>query len=248
MGHTIKMPYKPDQLIISDDSMQLFLDTAKNIVEYAKQCVKARGSFHFVLAGGSTPEKLYLQLSSELLSKQMPWPSCHFYFGDERMVAHDHADSNYGMAKRSLFDLAPVPAENIHAIPTHCHTPQECAALYEKEVADTPSQDLVLLGIGQDGHTASLFPDTDILEEKHKNATAVFVPKLNSWRISLTYPYINQSRRVIILIQGDNKSTIVKQLLESTETDKYPVTSVRPVGQLIWQLDKDAYKDCREPG
>lgn len=238
------MYYKPDQLIISDTSEQLFLDSAKNIVEYANQCIKKNGVFNMVLAGGSTPETLYRTLSHKPLAEQIPWSYWHFYFGDERMVAHDHTDSNYAMARRSLFDPASIPEQNIHPIPTDRETPQECATLYEQRLANIPSQDLVLLGIGQDGHTASLFPDTDILNEKQKNVAAVFVKKLNTWRISLTYPYINQCQRVMILSKGGDKSAIVKKILQENSPDLYPVTKIRPAGQLIWHLDKDAYQAC----
>lgn len=238
------MSYHPDQLIVSDNSAQLFQDSAKNIVEYVRQCVKERGICHIALAGGSTPQKLYLTLSTDPLSGQIPWSACHFYFGDERMVAHDHKDSNYLMAKQSLFDPAPIPAENIHAIPTHCQLQQDCADLYAQDLSDVPVLDLVLLGIGADGHTASLFPGTSILNETTKNVGAVFVEKLDAWRISLTSSYINKARCVMVLIQGQGKNAIVKQLLTQEDTDQYPITSIRPDGQLIWHIDKEAYAGC----
>ena len=239
------MSYHPDQLIVSDNSVQLFQDSAENIVEYVRQCVKLRNICHIALAGGSTPQKLYQTLSCSPLSEQIPWSSCHFYFGDERMVAHDHKDSNYLMAKQSLFDPASVPNDNIHAIPTHCQLQQDCADLYAQELIDVPVLDLVLLGIGQDGHTASLFPGTAILNETTKNVSAVFVKKLDAWRISLTSVYINKARCVMVLIQGHGKNAIVKQLLTQEDTGQYPITTIRPDGQLIWHIDKEACDDCQ---
>ncbi len=234
------MPYKPDQLLISPDPDRLFLECAQNIVEYANECVKLRGLFSIALAGGSTPQRLYQQLSSQPLAEQMPWKSCQFYFGDERMVAHDHSDSNYAMAKQALFDRAPVPADNVHPIPTDCAQAQDCADKYQQQLAATPSLDLVLLGMGADGHTASLFPGTDILSEQQKDVAAVYVDKLAAWRISLTYPCINRSKRVIVLAQGEGKAAIVEEILRGDKPEVYPLTRVRPKGQLIWHLDRDA--------
>jgi len=234
------MSYQPDQVLVSDDANSLFTDCAKNIIAYANECVRKRGSCHIVLAGGSTPERLYLALSSSPLTGQMPWPSCQFYFGDERMVAHDHADSNYAMARRALFDRAPVPKANIHPIPTDCTQASDCAAAYETLLSAVPSLDLVLLGIGQDGHTASLFPDTDILDETQKNVSAVYVNKLHAWRISLTYAFINRAKRVMILVQGADKAAIVQQIFNGEQQHLYPVTAIRPQGELIWNLDQEA--------
>jgi len=237
------MSYKPDHIHIAEDANQLYKDCAENIVEYAVECVKAGGQFSMALAGGSTPQQLYLQLSSSPLAEQMPWQSCQFYFGDERMVAHDHADSNYAMAKQALFDRVPVPSENIHPIPTDCDKAADCAEQYEQQLTSTPALDLVLLGMGQDGHTASLFPDTDILTEKQKDVAAVYVDKLAAWRISLTYPCINRSACVIILAKGKDKTDIVHQVLHSDKAHMYPISGVRPIGQLIWYLDREAHPD-----
>jgi len=210
---------------------------------YVNACIDERGACHIALAGGSTPERLYLALSSEPLTKQIPWHACHFYFGDERMVAHDHSDSNYAMARRALFDRVPIPAKNIHPVPTHCEQAADCAGEYETVISKISSLDLVLLGIGQDGHTASLFPNTEILTETQRLVSAVFVDKLQSWRISLTYPCINRARRVIILAQGTGKASIIQQILHSEKFMSYPISQVRPQGDLIWHLDQEAFPD-----
>ncbi len=234
------MPYKPDQFHISENADRLFLECAENIVEYARQCVKEHGSFSMALAGGSTPKQLYLQLSTSPLLEQMPWASCQFYFGDERMVAHDHTDSNYAMAKQALFERAPVAAENIHPMPTDCTQAADCAAKYQRQITDATPFDLVLLGMGPDGHTASLFPDTDILTENKKSVAAVYVDKLAAWRISLTFACINRSKRVIVLTQGKGKKDIIQEILYGDTPQQYPITGIRPAGLLSWYLDKDA--------
>ena len=232
------MSYQPDQLIVATDATQLIEDVANNIVSYAQSCVDKHQQFNIALAGGSTPASLYQALTN----KPMPWHACHFYFGDERMVAHDHLDSNYAMARRTLFDHAPIAADNIHPIPTDCDDPRQCAAQYAQQLDITQVMDLVLLGIGTDGHTASLFPDTDILDKTDSNAAACYVEKLGAWRISMTYPFINKSKQVIILIQGKGKREIVDAILNQEHTSQYPVTKVRPAGELIWHLDEAAIK------
>jgi len=237
------MPYKPDQILISKTPEDLFQDVARNICHYAKDSVKQNGRFNMALAGGSTPKQLYITLSSPPYLNEIPWQHCHFYFGDERMVPHDHQDSNYLMAKSALFDRAPIPEDNIHPIPTNCTDNNACAAQYAHDISELDHFDLVLLGMGDDGHTASLFPQTAILQEHEKSTAAVFVEKMNSWRISLTYPTLNKARRVLVLIKGEDKQDMVKNVLYGQDTSNYPVTGVQPSGELIWQLDRAAHPD-----
>ena len=168
------------------------------------------------------------------------WSKCQFFFGDERWVPHDHPDSNFAMAKKSLFSQIAIPSANIHPIPTQCQTAAECAADYEKQIKLYNQFDLVLLGIGTDGHTASLFPDTSILNENTKKVAAVFVDKLNTWRISLTYPGLNNSRRVIVLVQGSSKAKIIKEIMTPNHQQHFPVSRLSPTGDLIWCMDRDA--------
>jgi len=235
------MPYKPDHILISDTTESLFRDVANSITDYAIECINRHGRFNIALAGGSTPKQLYQTLASPPNLERIPWQHCHFYFGDERMVPHDNKQSNYLMARQSLFDSVPVPASNIHPIPTDCDHAEDCASQYEMEITRLDALDLVLLGMGDDGHTASLFPGTDILKEQDKLVAAVFVAAMDSWRISLTYPTLNQARRVIILVKGTDKQTMVNNVLYSRNASKYPVTGVRPAGELIWHMDSDAH-------
>jgi len=242
------MTYKPDQLLISETTESLFLDVASSICDIANICVRKNGIFNLALAGGSTPEKLYSTLSSASYIDKMPWQFSHFYFGDERMVTHDHADSNYLMAKRTLFDRAPIPAQNIHPVPTDCIDAKTCAEQYAASVSHVDSFDMILLGMGDDGHTASLFPQTGILDEKIKKVAAVYVEKMNSWRISMTYQVLNDAQRVLVLIQGEKKQAIVKNVLYGDNSTQYPITAVRPAGKLIWHMDRAAHPaDLKKP-
>ena len=235
------MSYKPDQIIVSEVTETLFQDAANSICDYASKCVHRNGIFNMVLAGGSTPKQLYQTLSSPPCIDNMPWQHSHFYFGDERMVPHDHQDSNYLMAKQALFDRAPVPADHIHPIPTHYKDAEFCAAQYSDDISQVETFDLILLGMGDDGHTASLFPGTDILQEQQKRVAAVFVEKMNSWRVSMTYPTLNKAQRVLILIKGKDKQTMVENVLYGDTSSDYPITGVRPIGELIWLLDRAAH-------
>ena len=236
------MKYSPDTIVVSDTGEQLYQQLADSITQLAIESVKIKGIFNMVLAGGSTPERLYKTLATEPCRSAIPWQFCHFYFGDERFVPHTHTDSNYRMVRQALFDRIPVPPANIHPVPTNCDTPAICAERYETEIDQVARIDLVLLGIGDDGHTASLFPETDILQEHDRKVAAVYVKKLDSWRISLTYPALNNADCVIILVKGKTKRTIVDSILNMEDSAQYPVTGVRPVnGELVWYLDRDAY-------
>lgn len=223
-----------------DTAEELFSSCAREVTAYIKDCISKRGKCSIVLAGGSTPEQLYQNLSTASAAEQPDWTACQFYFGDERWVPHDHADSNYAMAMRVLFSHIDIPEENIHPIPTHCQTADECAADYETGIRHIDKFDLVLLGIGTDGHTASLFPGTTILDVTDKRVAAVFVDKLNTWRISLTYRSLNSARRVMILVQGKSKASIIKKVMQSDNQQNYPVSRLSPSGDLIWCMDSAA--------
>jgi len=228
------------QIKAYDSADDMFSSCAREVNAYIKDCIAKRGQCSIVLAGGSTPEKLYQNMSAPPSAEQPDWSHCQFYFGDERWVPHDHADSNFAMAKRVLFGHIQVPEDNIHPIPTHCQAADECAADYETSIQHIDEFDLILLGIGTDGHTASLFPDTTILGVTDKRVAAVFVDKLDTWRISLTYQSLNRARRVIVLIQGQSKAAIIKQIMKTDTEQQLPVSRLAPSGELIWCLDQAA--------
>lgn len=212
------------------------------------ESINDHGSFHLALAGGSSPKTLYQLLATSAFTESIDWDKVHIYFGDERCVAPEHADSNYRMAKESLLDHVPIPATQIYRMEGE-KDPAEAASAYASLLkqhlphADNgaPEFDLVLLGLGADGHTASLFPDTDILDKTDTPVAAVYVDKLECWRISLTLPIINQARYVMLLVAGAQKADIIRHLWHHIEgAALLPVQQVKPAGELLWMLDSEA--------
>jgi len=171
------------------------------IASYAVAVVMHKTRFSMALSGGSTPIGVYQGLVADKWLETFPWQDSLFFFGDERYVPHDHKDSNYRMAMEAFLNQAPVNASNIFPVPTDCDQPEDCAEQYERMLKDTlgsngdnelPALDLILLGMGDDGHTASLFPDADILTETESAVASAYVDKLDSWRISMTFPLLNK--------------------------------------------------------
>lgn len=214
---------------------------AQRFVELATHYIASHGRFNVALAGGSTPRRLYEYLASAEFSSQLDWSRLHIYFGDERSVAHDHPDSNYRMAREALFDHVLIPPAHIHPFETQLDV-RRAAAAYARLLHQSlplteglPRFDLILLGMGPDGHTASLFPATCILHDE-RLAAAVYVEKLHTWRLSLTYPVINNADHVWLLVTGENKSQVLGELNGPT-SDRYPVSKIKPRGELLWYLD-----------
>jgi 6-phosphogluconolactonase len=221
------------------------------ILQTANVAIEQRDAFHLALAGGSTPKSVYELMAREPYHSVFPWNKMHFYFGDERCVPADHADSNYRMAREALLSKVPVPEGNVHPIVIDQDNNSASAQRYEDELKnhlprnDTAAVlDLVLLGIGDDGHTASLFPGTPILNEKVKWVDAVYVEKFAAWRISMTYPLINAAANVFVIAAGSGKSDILNAVLagegKQSGGGQYPVQGIRPAGELIWYLDEAA--------
>ena len=198
------------------------------------------------LAGGSTPKRLYELLSASPLVFDVPWHKVHWFFGDERFVPHSHENSNARMVTEAMFAKVPIDASHQHLVPTNASTPEKAAAAYEAELQKIygakeldpkrPLFDLTLLGIGDDGHTASLFPGTAALKES-KRWTASVIGAKPEPRITLTYPALNSSRHVAILAAGAGKAAVVKRIQKG---DPLPATGIKPSGQLHWFLDKAA--------
>lgn len=206
----------------------------------------ADGPFRISLSGGSTPKALYALLASEAFRDRFPWRRVHWYWGDERFVAHNHPDSNYRMARETLLDKAPVLPANIHPIPTD-GTPADAAARYERLLMDTygsdvleperPLFDLTLLGIGGDGHTASLLPGQPVLDDGARWVAEVphGRPEI---RITLTYPAIASSRQVAFLVTGAGKSAILRSIRAGGS--QVPAARITSVGDLVWFVDRAA--------
>jgi len=214
----------------------------------AQLAIGQRGVFHVALTGGSTPQPLYRKLATPAMATQLDWSCVHIFIGDERYVPYDHPDSNFGMAKHCLLDHVPVPQANLHPVPTHFLQASEAAADYAKLLqalvsssgGQLPILDLVMLGMGDDGHTASLFPDTEILLENQQTVAAVYVDKLAAWRVSMTYPLLNQARQTMVMVSGESKAGILAHVLQADSERIYPIQSVLPVGEMHWFIDQAA--------
>jgi len=214
-------------------------------VTAAVEAIGARGRFSVAVSGGSTPRPLFQLLATEEFRTRIDWERVHFFWADERCVPPDHPDSNFKAAYDLLLAKLPLPAANIHRIPGEL-APLEAARAYERDLRGffagehVPVFDLILLGVGEDGHTASLFPGKEGIGEKERSAVAVYVEKLHSHRVTLTLPVLNSARRVVFLVAGGEKAEIVREILEEGET-RYPAALVAPPsGEVIWLLDREA--------
>ena len=232
---------KAEQKILPD-STSLITAAAEHFVATARAAIAKRGVFYVALAGGSTPKGLYQKLATSPYLEQLDWARVHLFFGDERCVPATHDDSNFKMARQAMIDLIPIPAENVHRMPTESGEPAEVALSYaetlQRVMQDQPF-DLVLLGLGPDGHIASLFPDTPALDVTDSLTTSVYVEKFDSWRVTLTYPVINAARQVIVFISGEAKAAIVKDLT-SEAVSGLPVQRLAPNAEYFWFMDRAA--------
>ena len=204
------------------------------------------------LAGGTTPHGLYLMLAGAALSGEVPWHNVEVFFGDERDVPQDHVESNYRMTQQTLLDHVPIEPHHIHPMPADAGELDTAAANYEATVRRTvppdseggpPAFDLILLGMGGDGHVASLFPETEALDEQDKLVTAYFVPVLGRWRMTFTFPLINAAKNIVFLVTGTDKAEAVATLLgdDAAARDRLPAARVRPTdGKLSLVLDTAA--------
>ena len=237
---------------IFESSEDLARAAAEECVRLALDAVKARGGFSIALAGGSTPKRLYTLLASEQYppSTRFPWERTHFFWGDERHVPPDHADSNYRMAFETMLSKVPVVPSQVHRIKSENLDAAKAAQTYEEDLLQYfrltqgtwPQFDLVLLGLGPDGHTASLFPETEVLDEMARLAAAVWVPKFQSWRITLTAPLLNHAAHVLFLVSGKDKAEALRAVLQGDfEPHRFPAQLIRPAqGSQQWLVDRDA--------
>jgi 6-phosphogluconolactonase len=243
-------PIKPEIRIVPDADA-LYRAAATEFVGAAAKAVRARGSFSVALSGGSTPAGMYSLLTSDPgLREQMPWDKAYFFWGDERHVSPDHRDSNFRMASAALLSQVPVPEDHVWRIKSEYEDASQAAAEYEKQLrqhfklkeGQLPRFDLVMLGMGPEGHTASLFPGTTALHEEKRLVVSNYVGKLNTDRITLTAPVLNNAGCVVFLIQGAEKALVLKAVLEGTyEPDQLPAQLIRPRhGRLLFVVDQAA--------
>jgi len=232
------------RVIVNADLDALSRAAAQRIVDCAHEAINDHGVFYLALSGGSTPRHLHQVLAEPAFQARLDWAKVQIYFGDERNVPYEHPDSNYKMAMETLLASVPIPPDQIHPMPTCCDNMQVCADRYAHTLTSLPQSqgvpcfDMVLLGMGDDGHTASLFPGTSILAEKALSVAAVFVPKLDGWRVSLTYPVLNQARHIIVLVSGSGKAQVLSDIFYHPER-QYPIQGIENES-MEWFVDTAA--------
>lgn len=235
------------EILICADVAELASEAARRFAELAEVFVGSAGKFTVALSGGSTPKAMYSILAEKPFADSLPWRSIYFFWGDERCVPPDHADSNYRMANETLLSKVPVPQENIFRIPAEDADHERAAANYSATLRkffgeEWPRLDLVLLGMGADGHTASLFPGTAALRVKDRIAAANYVQRLQAWRITHTAEAINRALNIIFLVAGLDKAATLKEVIEGPrDPEKYPSQLIEPnYNSLLWMVDEAA--------
>ena len=238
------------EIKVFSNLIELSKAAADIFMDVALAAVEERGRFCVCLSGGSTPRQTYAGLAEDPFRSNVPWNNVHAFWGDERCVPPNHPDNLYGMALELMLSKVPIPKDHLHRIRGEAENPQNAAVEYEEMLKtffnlqpDTlPRFDLVFLGMGADGHTASLFPDTDGVKETRRMVIANYVPKLKAYRLSLTLPVINNASLVVFLVAGEQKATALKSVLNEREKRRsFPAGMVNPQnGRLVWLIDQAA--------
>ena len=254
------MSSRPYDIDISTHPEALHRRAAEEFVRHAEAAVRKQGHFSVALSGGSTPKSLYALLANkgDTFRVQVPWDKVHFFWGDERHVPPDHPDNNYRMAHEAMFSKVPVPTAHIRRIEGENPDADTAAVAYEQTLRDhfrlqsgqLPRFDLVLLGMGPDGHTASLFPGTQALHEQQRLVVANWVEKFNTFRITFTVPVLNNAAAVVFLVSGEDKTDMLRTVLEGEkQPEHYPSQFIRPTnGELLWLVDEAAARLLEHKG
>ena len=226
---------------------------ARHVVECAHTAIRERGRFSIALSGGSTPRDLHLRLSTQPLVDQVDWTRVHVFFGDERCVPPDDERSNFRMASETLLTRVPIPPEQIHRMRGEL-PPEEAATDYERQLGaffdrEPPSLDLILLGMGDNGHTASLFPGLTAVHEQQRGVVAEYVAEVSMWRVTLTPGVLNLAHEDLFLVAGAAKAQMLRQVLEGPYApDERPAQVVRPtLGEVFWMVDAAAAGELAAP-
>jgi 6-phosphogluconolactonase len=236
---SISVYSKPEEL--SEAAANLFVDIAI-------KSVKINGKFTAALSGGGSPQRLYELLASEPFRDRIPWDNTFIFWGDERFVPFDDPENNARMCREKLLEHVPIPSDHIFPVPTSGE-PEEAVAAYTSTLSSFfgesnafPCFDFMLLGLGENGHTASLFPEKDVLAEKEKWVGSIYLEDKDQHRITLTYPVINNALNVIFLVHGSNKANVLHEILEGPQRPKeLPAQDVKSKnGSLLWLIDEDA--------
>ncbi len=245
------------QLRVFEDAGTLASAAADEFIRLATENVSRSGQFSVALSGGSTPKRLFRVLAGEGRRSRVAWGRVHFFWGDERHVAADHPDSNFGAAQDLLLGPLAIPSDNVHRFRGELSDASEAAREYETELRRFfglaakrrwPRFDLVLLGMGADGHTASLFPGSDALAEDERLAVANWVDKLQSFRLTLTCPVFNNAACILFLVAGAEKARTLQEVVERpAKPPRYPAQLIRPsAGELTWYVDRAAASRLRQ--
>jgi 6-phosphogluconolactonase len=242
---------KPSVRIVAD-SEELAREGAGIFIARVQEALREKGTCTVVLAGGSTPRGLYSLLAGdESFRARVRWGKIDFFWGDERQVPPDHPESNFRMANEMLLSKVPVPADHVHRIRGEEPDARKAAEEYEEVLrsffrpkpGEIPELDFILLGMGADGHTASLFPGTEALKERRRLVVANWIPGLNAHRVTLTPPLLNNAKYVLFLVTGEEKAETLRKVLEEKTNEPLPAGLIRPTqGRCLWLADRSAAK------
>lgn len=231
------------QKTVWKDYEAMSIAAAHCFVAACHQAIARHGKFVVALSGGSTPERLYELLASPAFNKNIPWKKVFLFWSDERFVIHTSPESNYNMAKKSLLDHIDIPPKNIFPVPV-TGDPEQCARQYEAMIKKffvnkQAAFDWLLLGTGDDGHTASLFPHTPVLIENRRLIKQVWLKEKQAWRITFTYPLINKAKQIVVLVSGKEKKPVVNAVFNKPVKKIYPVQYINPE-RSFWIIDRAA--------
>ena len=241
------MPTPPPEIKVLPDAAAIAHEAAERIVQLSEDAIESRGRFSIALSGGSTPKALYTLLASPEFVTRLDWPAIDLFFGDERCVPPEDKDSNYRMAHETLISKVPIPLDNVYRMRGEIDA-NEAAKEYGlmlKEHFGDGGMDVVLLGMGDDGHTLSIFPGTIAVDEKEHRVLGYFAENSStgkSWRITLTAPFVNKARDVIVMLAGANKADRLKEVLEGPrDPRRLPIQLIQPIhGRIAWLIDTGA--------
>ncbi|HEX7409713.1 MAG TPA: 6-phosphogluconolactonase [Candidatus Binatia bacterium] len=240
-------PAAAPEVMVCGSADNLAKQAAREFSRAAQKSAAARGRFRVALAGGSTPRAAYALLANAPLRQQVPWQQTEVFWADERVVPPNDPASNYRMAHEMLLAHVPIPPDHIHRFRTELSPPDAIARQYEDELRASfqcarPRFDLILLGMGEDGHTASLFPHAAALGERNKLALALYAAHLHTYRVTLTLPVLNEARLVIFLVSGRAKAETLRHVLRGErQFERWPAQAVQPrQGRVVWLVDRDA--------
>lgn len=238
----------PGELVVCLNADEVAKAAAELFIKIAAESISARGRFRVALSGGSTPRRAYELLGSAVFSSRVDWKNVDVFWGDERYVASDDPDSNYRMTAEALLRHVPLPSGNVYRVPTELSPARAAAEAYEQTIRQcfggthsVPQFDLIYLGLGTNGHTASLFPHSATLRETSRLVLADFVRDVNTWRISMSVPLLNRGRTVAFVITGQDKAEVLRDvLLGPRDPERLPAQLIAPEGTLLWLVDEAA--------